>query len=508
MKLKYIISFFALVALLASCSEENTVTLLDEIQVSSSMVAIDVEGGSTTITLNAGSAWVFNEEEIPEWLTVSPMAGVTGESKVTFSAPETEEGRSAVLHIECGGKTQTVNVMQGLPVVTDATCADVINGPESKTYRVTGTCVKILNKDYGNWDLSDGTGTIRIYGTLDKKGSAGKNNSIKDWGIEEGDILTVEGPKLVYGSIIELVDVTVVKLQKWMVQVKGYSPADQTIPLEGGTLSVNLVCKSKNGISVEIPEKYKDWLSIVSVASGANPVVTFKALPNMGGDRSADVLIKTTDDEGQEYSAQATIIQKGAIKAVTVAEFLEEQVGDSQYRMTGVLQSMYRNSKGDIKGFRIRDYSGETVVYNPAGFTGTEAKMGDIVTVVGKRDEYNGSPQMGSGTLEDVKPVTQVTIAEFLAKPEDRNVYYMVTGTIIEIKDALWGNLFITDGSGTLYVYGTYPGWGATGDNRHNWLSTANIGLGDELTVIGVRGTRDGGPALYGGFYYSHEKAD
>ena len=50
MKLKYFISFFALVALLASCSDDDTVTLLDEIKVSSSYVSIDEAGGSNTIT--------------------------------------------------------------------------------------------------------------------------------------------------------------------------------------------------------------------------------------------------------------------------------------------------------------------------------------------------------------------------------------------------------------------------------------------------------------------------
>ena len=65
MKLKYFISFFALVALLTSCSDDDAMTLLDEIQVSSSYVSIDEAGGSTTITLNAQEAWSFDEEELP-----------------------------------------------------------------------------------------------------------------------------------------------------------------------------------------------------------------------------------------------------------------------------------------------------------------------------------------------------------------------------------------------------------------------------------------------------------
>ena len=73
MKLKYFLSFFALVALLSSCSDDDAMTLLDEIKVSSSYVSIDVNGGSNTITLKAKDAWSFDAEEIPEWLTISPM---------------------------------------------------------------------------------------------------------------------------------------------------------------------------------------------------------------------------------------------------------------------------------------------------------------------------------------------------------------------------------------------------------------------------------------------------
>ena len=204
----------------------------------------------------------------------------------------------------------------------------------------------------------------------------------------------------------------------------------------------------------------------------------------------------------------ATINQKGAIVACTVAEFLAAPVGETQYRMTGVLTRMYFY-KDAVSGFYIRDYSGETLVYKPDGFTGTEAKVGDVVTVVGKRGEYKESPQMVSGVFEElVHSVTQVTIEQFLAQEDDPNVYYMVTGTIEMIDNPIYGNVYIVDGTGRLYVYGTYPGWGATGDNRKNWLETAGIEVGDELSVIGVKKTFNGTPQLSNGIYFSHEIGD
>lgn len=504
MKLKYFISFFALVALLAGCSDDDAMTLLDEIQVSSSYVSIDVAGGSNTITLNAKEAWTFDEAELPEWLTVSPMNGGAGETKVTFTAPATLDGRTTVLHVKCADKSQTINVIQGLAVVSEATCAEVNAGPESKTYRVTGTVKSIVNTTYGNWYIEDETGEVYIYGTLDAKGN---EKNFSSWGMEVGDIVTIEGPKSVYNGTVELVNVTVINIQKSLVKVEGYDPEDATIPVEGGNVAVNLSCKTNNGISVEIPEEAKSWLGIVSIAGGAEPVVTFHANANAGGDHSATVVFKTTDDKGKEYTAQATIYQKGAIVAASVAEFLEAPVGDTQYRITGVITSVANATYGNVY---VRDWSGETYVYGigaKGDFEAAGLKVGDVVTLVGKRGEYKGTAQMTGAVLEDMKPVTPVTIDEFLDKEDNADVYYMLTGNITEIANPTYGNLYLEDATNQVYVYGCYPGWGATGDNCKNLLETLGIGVGDELTVIGVKTTYKGTPQLSNGIYFSHKKA-
>ena len=504
MKLKYILPIFALFALLTSCSDDDAITLLDEIQVSSSYVAIDVNGGSTDITLNSKEAWSFDSEELPAWLTVSPMSGGAGETKVTFSAPATLDGRTTVLHVACGDKKQTINVIQGLATVSEATCAEVNAGPESKTYRVTGTVKNIVNTTYGNWYIADETGEVYIYGTLDAKGN---EKNFLSLGIEVGDIVTVEGPKSVYNGTVELVNVTVVNIQKSLVKVEGYDPADATIPMEGGNVTVNLSCKTANGISVEIPDDAKSWLGIVSVTGGAEPVVTFHANANNGGDRSTTVVFKTTDDKGKEYTAQATINQTGAIVECSIADFLAAEVGDTQYRITGVITSVANASYGNVY---IRDWSGETYVYgigSKGDFEAAGLKAGDVVTLVGKRGVYRETPQMTGAVLEASIPVTAVSIDEFLNQPDDPNVYYMLTGTITEVANAVYGNLYLYDGDSQVYVYGCYPGWGATGDNRKNLLETLGIGVGDELSVIGVKSTYRDTPQLANGIYFSHKKA-
>lgn len=507
MKLKYFIpAVIALIgAVMVSCSDEDTMTLFDEIQVSRSYVPINIDGGEASIDIKTLDNWSINPDQVPEWLTITPMNGGAGEGKIIFSADQAPDGRNAEIIIDCGNRKQHINVIQGIASVQDATCAEVIAGPESKTYRVTGAVTRISNTTYGNWYLDDGTGEIYIYGTLDKNGKAGANNSIAAWGIEVGDIITVEGPKTLYGTTVELVDVKVIKIVKSLLKIEGYDPEDATIPLEGGDVTVNLSSKG-NGISVEIPEEAKSWLSITNITGGSAPTVTFHANANNGGDRSAEVTFKTSNGS-QESAVTATINQIGAIVEINCLEFLEASEGDTQYRITGVIQQVKNASYGNVY---LRDWTDEWVYVYGIGakgdFEALGLKEGDIVTLVGKRGSYNGSPQMIGAQYETHIPVTDISIAEFLTKPDDPTVYYRLTGQITDIDNSTYGNLTLSDDEADVYVYGCYPGWGATGDNRKNWLATAGIEVEDNLTVIGYKTTYNGKIELYNGIYFSHSK--
>lgn len=501
MKLKYFIpAFIALIgAVLVSCSDEDTMTLLNEIRVSRSYVPISIDGGEATIDITATDDWSFDEADIPKWLEVTPMSGGAGETKVTFSAPAAPDGRNADLKINCAGRTQYIKVIQGLSVVQDATVAEVNAGPDSKTYRVTGTVTNIFNTLYGNWYLVDETGSLKIWGTLDKNG---KTKNFTSLGLEEGDIVTVEGPKTTYNGEVELVDVTVVKIVKSLIKIEGYDPEDATIPVEGGQCTVNLSCKG-NGVTVEIPDADKSWLTITSITGGSNPTVTFRATANPGEMRSSEVIFKTSDGK-QESSTTATIYQTGSVQEVNCAEFLAAPEGDKQYSITAIIQKVANADRGNVY---LRDWTNQEVyVYGISDFASLGLKEGDIVTLVGSRGSYNGNPQMKGAKYKTHIPVTDIEIADLLTRTPDENVYYRITGTVETIDNPTYGNLYMSDDGGEtyIYVYGVYPGWGALGDNRKNWLATAGIEAGDELSVIGFLYNHNGMLELKNGIYFSH----
>ena len=510
-------AFVIIQALACSCSDDNDKTYLDTVRVSQSYVAINEDGGKCEIELTTTQPWTItccdtcttlNPDHMADkdcsWLTILPTSGEAGKTTVTFSAESTLDGRTAELFIHCGNQTQRINVIQGLSAVANATCAEVIQGPESKTYRVTGTVKSIANTTYGNWYLEDETGSIYIYGTLDAEGNTKNFLSL---GLEVGDIVTVEGPKSVYGTTIELVNVTVINITKSLIQVDSLSVSDANFPIEGGNITAYLACKG-DGVGVTIPEDAESWLSIVSITSGTNPTVTLRAAANDGGDRETTIVF-TTSSNGKAYTSQVTLTQSGAIVAATCAEFLAAEVGSTQYRVTGVIQSVANANYGNIY---LRDWSGEIYVYGIGAkgtFTSLGLKEGDIVTLTGTRAAYNDSPQMSEAQYESHISVTPVSISEFLGKEDSADHYYMVTGTINSIVNSTYGNLYLTDDEGnSLYIYGCYPGWGATGDYRKGFLQSTDIAEGDLLTIIGYKATYNSVIELCGGIYYSHSKAN
>nr|WP_321452057.1 BACON domain-containing carbohydrate-binding protein [uncultured Carboxylicivirga sp.] len=506
MKLKYLFPiFFTVLAFMTSCEDDDTLSQLDGIQVSKSYVSLPVDGGESEITLTTNDSWtltkVTTEKDQVEWLNVSSTSGNAGETTLTFSAESTLDGRTAEVLVYCTDSTETqrINIIQGLAQVSEATVAEALAAPDGKTLRLTGVCTNITNTLYGNWYLSDGEDEIYIYGTLDEKGGTKNFESL---GLEVGDEVTIEGPRGSYKGDPQMVNVMVVQINKSLVKVDSVENA--VLPVEGGEFIAYLTCKGE-GVSVEIPDDAKSWLSISSIESeGTNSVVTFKAAANEGGDRETTLTFRTTDG-GKKYSSQTSLSQEGAIIDASIAEFLAAEVGNTQYRLSGVISKLDDPTSGKLY---LKDFSGETYVYKVQDFESKGLKEGDIITIVGKRGAYNGNPQVSGAILENSISVTATTIADVLTKEDDSSIYYMVTGEITSIDNDKYGNLYMKDGDSKILVYGLYPGYGATGDDRYYFIGDSGIKVGDKLTVIGTKTSYDGENELKYSFYYSHESAE
>ncbi len=508
MKLRYIFTMLASLLMLAftGCQEEEG-RFLDEVKVSQSYIAIPAEGGSVEITVDAIDSWSI--AGVPEWLTVSPASGSAGQTKVTFTAGAATATNEAVLALNCAGVSQTLNVLQMTePLEVPISTCDFVNnnGEDGVIYRVKGTVTSIANTVYGNWYLNDGTGEVYIYGTLYE----GATKQFTKHGLEVGDIVTVEGPRKNYSGTIELVDVTVIEIEKSLIKVDAIEPETGILPIEGGEFKVTLTCKG-DGVSVVVPEDVKSWLYVSGLStSGSTAVVTFTATENAGGKRNADLEFVTVSG-GVEYKAMTSLTQEGSIAEVSVADFLAAEEGTALFKLTGKVANLKNTTYGN---FDLVDATGSVYVYgltatpqssNDKSFSTLGINEGDIVTLIGTRASYNGTAQVGGPAYYvSHEGHTEATVAEFLAA-ETGDAWYKLTGTIANLANETYGNFDLVgeDGS-SVYVYGLTVAPVAKNDKSFSQLGLKE---GDILTLVGKRAEYNGTAQVGGPAYYiSHEE--
>ena len=529
MKLRNIFTALAVAALtFVGCQEEDR--FLDEVQVSQSLVTLDVNGGSADITVTATADWkiaevkdvwpevVTRDEDgnvtatAPSWLKANVTSGAAGETKVTFSAEATTETRELVLNLECAGATQQLRVLQMAEKIETpmSTCAQVIAGEDGKIYRIKGVCTSIANTTYGNWYIDDGTGVVYVYGTLYQ----GATKQFEKLGLEVGDIVTIEGPRKDYSGTIEMIDVTVLDIEKSLIKVEKVLP-EGPISLEGGKTTAILTVKDGD-FSVVIPED-ASWLTAGEPYTvGTSTFIDLTAAPNEGGARKTTVTFKTKVGE-KEYVAMADIEQEGAIAEVTVADFLAKPEGTALYKLTGKVGKIANTTYGN---FDLIDATGKVLVYgltnngaigsNDKKFAELGIKEGDVVTIIGTRAAYNGTAQVGgTAYLVSHRGSTEVTVAEFLAKEKSKDNWYKLTGKVTGLKTGNYGNFHLVDETGSVYVYGLTV---APVEKNDQSFPTLGIKEGDIVTLVGTRDRYDSAKVpeekeqVGGrGYYISHE---
>ena len=427
MKLKYIIpSFMAVVAMLVGCNEDYEAAHLDDLRVSSSFLALSQDGSSTNLVVNAAANWEF--QNVPDWLTITPLTGSAGETKVVVSAGAAVSARTATIKLVSGGLVQEINVAQGVKTVEVATCKQVIDGADGKTYRVKGTVTSIANTTYGNWYLDDGTGQIYIYGTLDKNGGTKNFLSL---GIEVGDVVTVEGPKTTYNGTVELVDVSVVEIEKSIVKIVEPEGAAE-IKKEGGDFTVKLAFKGN--LMPTVPDdcswiRYKTTTVTKGTVTAVTPnpadtaYVKFTVDANEGAGRTAIITFACSSETA---ASKVTLTVKQAANVLphgenpddpfNVAEAIAKCVAIGSttdgviYYAKGKISSIasidtgsYGNATFNISADR-KDENFITVYrsffLNNEKFTSeNQIAVGDEVVITGKLVNYKGTTPEFSGNV-------------------------------------------------------------------------------------------------------------
>lgn len=428
MKLRYyILSILAGAALAAGCAQEQVISSIAEFKPEKSYIGLPLEGGINTTPVKATASWSFDTSAIPDWLTVNPTSGGAEVEHIVFAAePNTGDSeRSVNLVVNVGDKKQRFTVVQAGPGAVEAplsTIAEVAAGTDGVTYRIRGTVTAIANTNYGNLYIADDTGSIYIYGLFNAKGQYPKDaGGWATFGVEAGDVITVQGPRTLYGgTTLELVDATLISVEKSLIEV---DPSDIALGSDAGTFTVSVKSKA-NGMAV-LPSE--SWIRMTDIAAGEGDAVVY----SFAYDENTTTAVRkaTIQFKAANSSKVVNVSQEGVPptgQSVTEIVALPDDSGVETLESTVVGKT--------TKGFVISD--GTTAIY--AYDSGANAvEIGDVVKVLAKKTTYNGVPELASltsvektGTATVNYPSAKDITADALTYEASVAEYISFTGTL------------------------------------------------------------------------------
>lgn len=406
MKLRYLFSIILASVLFAGCVSEEK-EALDNIKLSETYLSMPTAGGTVSVTITATEAWEFNATKTwptdkdgnASWLAVDKMSGGKGETKVTFTAGE-GAGRELELSIKAGTRTQFLRVIQGLLEVQEETCAQANQGPDGRLVRVSGVVTGIENFTYGNWTLKDDTGTLYIYGTLYK----GQTKQFASLGLEEGDEVTIEGPRGSYKGNPQLVNVTVLKITKSLVKFRT-EPLAAPLEKDAGEFQIEMEFKGDQ-LLPSVPAEYRDWISVVDIQT--TPGTPSKLDPNPASVAVATVRVAENVEKAPRTGKVSFTSKKG--KSSSTIEYKIDQKGNlpevvSIVTLKTLALGEYVHIEGRVaalctRGFIIDDGTAAVYAYFGSSYDRTY-KIGDKISLAGKTSVYNFGLQVGSIDYDD-----------------------------------------------------------------------------------------------------------
>ena len=158
--------------------------------------------GVTNVTMEAGATGTF-------WVSAHPFSVPQG-SKLTISV-ETDKGVSSdertyesALEFAAGTVNTASFNFEAPEAIEKLTVAEFLAKEVGNVYyELTGTISNISNTAYGNFDLTDDTGTVYVYGLTATKVTK-NDQSFSSLGLREGDVLTLVGTRAAYNNAAQV----------------------------------------------------------------------------------------------------------------------------------------------------------------------------------------------------------------------------------------------------------------------------------------------------------------
>ncbi len=447
----------------------------------------------------------FTLKEIPAKLHIKFSASVASAYRIDDVTLNVGEGGQ-----EIDLSTGETPVEPEKPDYSDAkevTVQEFLDAAEDPSvyYKLTGEITNVANTTYGNFDLTDATGTVYIYGLCSPEGEQ------KYWaesGAKKGDTITVITVRTSYQGTAQGKDAIFVSLTPGEGGEEPVVPADGIYASDAPFVcseddSINAVYtlgESKIGNEILTGFKLGKSKQAGKFTSGAVNVEGAKYLNFYAqGWKDGDVTLYFRVDGG------ATQSQK-LISYATVT-------GNPPYTALSFTDS-------DHYSFKLEGLTATSVIefstdanFELTSANSTMASARAVVCGVKLTDEPIGTENPGGGD-EPVNPepepepnpepepqpeVIKATVADFLAAEENDTVIYELTGVITSVANTTYGNFYLKDSTAEVYIYGL-----CSPEGEQKYWAESGVKVGDTITIQTIRTSYNGTPQGKNAKYVSH----
>ncbi len=368
-------------------------------------------------------------------------------------------GKGAAYCYSINGKTESGDTpVPPVPGdVVDVTVAEFIAAEVSTTqyYRIKGTVSGSINTTYGNFDVTDATGSVYVYGLSNI-------SDVKDKLLSNAEI-TVVGTRGDYNGKVEMLNGTCESISggdepgpivgtgtydsefAWTLGTNAY---DQDAIINGETVPHVLklgTAKATGNATIKIPAgvsavefyayAWKGKTAKLTVKMGTvSQSLDLKANDGLTGNPTYTITASASDkyviDLGTTLTSEVTVtvehetervvifgLKKSEggnvdpdpdpdpteILDVTVAQFNAAEVSTTQlYRLKGKVGGTINTQYGN---FDLTDATGTVYVYGLSNIADVRDKLlnNAEITVVGYRGDYNGKIEMLNGECESIE---------------------------------------------------------------------------------------------------------
>ena len=216
------------------------------------------------------------------------------------------------------------------------------------------------------------------------------------------------------------------------------------------------------------------------------------------GEADAVVTLKVTVTVGEASDSKEFEVKVPAAKLniITIAEALalagtDGSYTEEKYYIQGIVTEVANDKYGNVY---VEDATGKLYVYGMYSSDGSvrydalaaKPQVGDLVTLYGVLGSYNGSQQMKNSWLAEYYDVVTIPEAVELAGTDGSytEALYAIQGVITEVANAKYGNVYVSDGENSFYVYGMYDYKG----NKYDAMEYKPQ-VGDFVTLYGSLGS-------------------